>query len=100
VARDGEEPGVAVVEPRLEHLHALAGDDRAPDPPHELLALAAEHHAGDDLDPAAGDLEAARHSSSVLVRRPGTRFARWRRSARSAKSSRGGRSASRRWRAA
>ncbi len=46
--------GEAVVERRLEDLHALAGDLRAPQPADELFALSAEHAAGDDFDPAVG----------------------------------------------
>ena len=38
---------------RLEDLHALAGDHGAPDAPHQLFGLAAEHHPSDDLDPPA-----------------------------------------------
>jgi hypothetical protein len=36
----------------LEDLHLLPGDLRAPQPADQLLALAAEHAAGDDFDPA------------------------------------------------
>jgi hypothetical protein len=32
--------GIAVVDERLEDLHAFPGDDRTPEPPHQLLALA------------------------------------------------------------
>src|SRR5688572_8124568 len=38
---------------RLEHLHLLPCDHRAPNATDELLALAAEHHARDNLDPPA-----------------------------------------------
>src|SRR5262249_40443966 len=41
-----------VVDERLEDLDLLARDLRAPQAANELLALAAEHRAGDDLDPA------------------------------------------------
>ena len=41
-----------VVDQRLEDLHLLAGDLGAAQPPNQLLALAAEHAAGDDFDPA------------------------------------------------
>src|SRR5437763_6960549 len=42
----------AVVDERLEDLNLLAGDLRATQPADQLLALAAEHAAGDDFDPA------------------------------------------------
>jgi hypothetical protein len=42
----------AVVDDRLEDLHPLTRDLRAAQPPDELLALPAEHAAGDDFDPA------------------------------------------------
>src|SRR5688572_4066698 len=38
---------------RLEHLHLLPCDHRASNATDELLALAAEHHARDNLDPPA-----------------------------------------------
>ncbi len=44
---------VAVVDPRLEEEHALPGDLRAPESTDHLLALAAEHRAAHDLEPAA-----------------------------------------------
>jgi len=44
---------VAVVEVRLEDLDFPFGDLRAPQPPDQLLALAAEHAAGNHFDPAA-----------------------------------------------
>ena len=44
---------VAVVDPRLEDHRPLAGDLGAPEPADHLLALAAEHRAADDLEPAA-----------------------------------------------
>ena len=53
--------GIPVIEMRLEDLDALPGDHRATHPPDELLALPAEHHAGDDLHPTASQLESATH---------------------------------------
>ena len=44
---------VAVVDPGLEQEHALPGDLRAAQPADHLLALAAEHRAAHDLEPAA-----------------------------------------------
>ena len=44
--------GVAGVERGLEDLDLLAGDLRAAQPADQLLALAAEHAADDDFDPA------------------------------------------------
>src|SRR5581483_5394897 len=44
---------VAVVDARLRDERALAGDLRAAEPPDELVALAAEHRAADDLEPAS-----------------------------------------------
>src|SRR5581483_208821 len=44
---------VAVVDERFEDLDLLPGDLRAAQPPDELFALAAEHAAGDDFNPAA-----------------------------------------------
>jgi len=43
---------VAVVDERLEDLDLLLRNLRAAQPANELLALAAEHAAGDDFDPA------------------------------------------------
>src|SRR5690606_37942301 len=43
----------AVVDRRLEDLHLLLRDLRAPQAADQLLALAAEHRAGNDLDPSA-----------------------------------------------
>src|SRR5207245_10593516 len=58
VGRDVVEAGVAGVEVGLGDLDLLAGDDRPADPPDPALALAGEHHAGYDLDPArASDVE-------------------------------------------
>ena len=42
----------ALVDGRLEDLHLLPRYLRTAQPPDQLLALAAEHAAGDDLDPA------------------------------------------------
>ena len=42
----------AVVHQRLEGLHLLAGNLRAPQAADQLFALAAEHAAGDDFNPA------------------------------------------------
>src|SRR5437763_5188958 len=50
VGAQGVEPGVPGVEVGLEDLHALAGDDRAPYPPDQLLALPGEHDPGDHFD--------------------------------------------------
>ena len=50
VAGHAVQPGIARVEMRLEHLHGAARDDTAAHAPNELLALSAEHHAGDDFD--------------------------------------------------
>src|SRR5439155_14661973 len=49
--RDDVGVAVAVVDERLEDLDLLPGDLRAPQPSNQLLALAAEHAAGDDFDP-------------------------------------------------
>ena len=54
---------VAVVDARLDDQHPLAGDLRTPQPPDELLALAAEHRAADDLEPAAVIREEPDHRS-------------------------------------
>src|SRR3989454_12015294 len=52
------QPGVAGVQVRLENLDALFGNDRSSNPTDQLFALAGEHHAGDDFDPAgAGAVE-------------------------------------------
>ena len=53
--RDDVIVAVAIVDERLEDLDVLAGDLRAAQPPDQLLALAAEHAAGDDLDPAVAE---------------------------------------------
>ena len=57
----------AVVENRLEDLHFLPRNLDAPQPANELFALAAEHAAGDDFDPAALRL----FSDDVHRKRPG-----------------------------
>src|SRR6185437_14906487 len=44
---------VAVVDPRLEDLHLAPGNLRPAQPADQLLALAAEHAAGNHFDPAA-----------------------------------------------
>jgi hypothetical protein len=44
---------VAIVDPWLEDHRPLAGDLGAAEPADHLLALAAEHRAADDLEPAA-----------------------------------------------
>ena len=65
VARHGEQACITTVQVRLEHLHALAGDHRAPHAPHQLLRFPAEHHARHDLDPPAAEL--ARCSFAALA---------------------------------
>jgi hypothetical protein len=49
--RDDVADVVTVVDQRLDDQRALAGDLRAPEPADQLLALAAEHRAADDLQP-------------------------------------------------
>jgi len=61
--RDDVILAVTVVDERLEDLHLLFRDLRAPQPADQLFALAAEHAADDDFDPpvfrpAANDLHA------------------------------------------
>ena len=46
--------GEPLVERRLEDLHFLAGNLGAAQPADELFALAAEHAAGNDFNPAVG----------------------------------------------
>ena len=53
VARDREDAAVAIIEMRLEYLHALLRDDGPAHAANELLALAAEHDTGDDLHPSS-----------------------------------------------
>ena len=43
---------VAIVDARLEGLHALPREERPLEAADQLLGLAAEHRAGDDLDGA------------------------------------------------
>src|SRR2546426_2713052 len=51
-------PYTTLFRSRLENLDALFGNDRSSNPTDQLFALAGEHHAGDDLDPAgAGAVE-------------------------------------------
>jgi len=52
---------VAVVDLRLHDQRALAGDLRAAEPADELFALAAEHRAADDLEPATAFWEQPDH---------------------------------------
>ena len=70
--RDDVVVGVARVDRRLEDLHALAGDLRAAQAADELFALAAEHAADDDLDPArrrgADDVHAELYDSASRLR--------------------------------
>ena len=47
---------IASVDHRLENLHPLAGNLRAAKPADQLFALAAEHAADDDFDPALVEL--------------------------------------------
>jgi hypothetical protein len=53
VARDHFVGRKTIVEQRLEHLHALARDHRAPQTTDQLLRFSGEHASGDDFDPAA-----------------------------------------------
>src|SRR5437868_7701157 len=57
VTGDRVDAGVALVEMGLEDLYPLAGDDGAPHASNQLLTLAAEHHAGNDLDPSTTLME-------------------------------------------
>ena len=66
---------VAVVDPRLDDQHALAGDLGAAEPADQLLALAAEHRPADDLEPAAAVREEPDHRadpSGPVRRTPST----------------------------
>ena len=56
---------VAVVDQRLDDQRALAGDLGAAQAADQLLALAAEHRAADDLEPAAA------HVGCVLITEAG-----------------------------
>ena len=60
---------VAVVDLRLHDQRALAGDLGAAQPADELLALAAEHRAADDLEPAAALWEQPDHGGETLTGR-------------------------------
>src|SRR5688500_12386385 len=53
----------------LEDLHFLPRDHRAANAANELFALAAEHHAGDNLDPSAA--RAVEHAGELLGVRGG-----------------------------
>ncbi len=68
----------AVVDERLEDLDLLAGDLRAAQAADQLFALAAEHAAGDDFDPAvlrllADDVHRMTRVAIALRRATGTR---------------------------
>ena len=52
---------VPVVDPRLDDQHSLAGDLRPTQAADQLLALAAEHRAADDFEPAAAIREEPDH---------------------------------------
>ena len=66
VTADGEDAaGISVIKVRLEHLHPLLRDHRPAHATDELFALAAEHHAGDDLYPATRQLERSGHLSTL-----------------------------------
>ena len=54
---------VSIVDARLEELHALARELRALDASQELLSLAAEHRAADDLDASDASAPRARGAS-------------------------------------
>ncbi len=53
VARDDVLGGEAVIDERLEDLHALPGNDGAAQATNQLFRLSGEHPSGDDFDPAA-----------------------------------------------
>ena len=61
-------PSISTVEVRLEDLHSFPCDDCSTDATNELLALATEHHARDDLDPSSSELKSG-HVSSRRGRR-------------------------------
>src|SRR5688572_26229135 len=67
MAGDRVEPLVSLVEVRLEDLHFLLRDHRSANASNELLALAAEHHAGDNLDPPTP--RAVEHARKATRRR-------------------------------
>jgi hypothetical protein len=56
---------VAIVDGRLENLHLLPGNLRAAHATDQLLALAAEHAAGDDLDPAGSFARGVLHDRVI-----------------------------------
>src|SRR5712691_1468659 len=53
VARDDVVGREAIVDEGFEHLHALPGDECAPQAPDQLFRFSREHASSDDLDPAA-----------------------------------------------
>ena len=61
VARDRIDARVSLVQSGFEDLYALAGDQSAPYPANQFLALPAEHDASDYFDPAAGVLVSDTH---------------------------------------
>ena len=67
--------GVSGIDARLEDLDLLAGDLGTADAADELLALAAEHAAGDDLDPPGLAAEMSVHANAIR-RVTGTRRSR------------------------
>ena len=69
-ARVGDDVGGVepVVDRRLEHRDRLAGDLGPPEAPHQLLALAGEHRAADDLEPAACHRVHAHHGRKPTAR--------------------------------
>src|SRR4029079_13800624 len=69
VAGDHLVARVAVVDDRLEDLHALLGDEGAAQAAHQLFALAGEHATGDDLDLARGPVVTAHVGAIVVGRR-------------------------------
>ena len=65
----------AVVDRRLEDRDRLPGDLGAAEAAHQLLALAGEHRAADDLEPAAGHRVNAHHGRKPRVRGRTARYA-------------------------
>jgi len=63
--RDDVRHVVAVVDPRLHDQRPLAGDLGAAQAADQLLALAAEHRAADDLEPAAALWRVPDHGVAV-----------------------------------
>ncbi len=55
---------VAHIKSRLHYDHRLTGDLSPTQPAHQLLALAAEHAATDDFDPAVSLGDATHHAAS------------------------------------